>query len=484
MKLKIPNLLLVLILLLVLLTRIPLFNENAQYFFGDEIRYKRLIVTLQQAERTNNTALYLQSIFAIHARPLYAVLYSPAIWLEARKQDIPYGAILNIFVNSFMILLIYLILKKLVNIHAAILSIIAIIFSVSSVIYMRHMLPYDAGLAVLLLALYIFICTNSTFLFGVFTAFSFLVYPSYLYYLLPLPFVVLYLAKMKVRPLILFGFGCSIPILSFQLFSILIGADSYLLTIEQLNASVAELKQGDFIPAFSFLTEYIFAYDGYWGLILAFSAPLFLILIGRKKHFLPLVLYLLIVFLLLEIFSHIIPETVLYGRTVRPYYLLLLISSIIFLDDFFKNISKKSPPLYILFFSLFILITMVNWGPRFRVFKNLIYPTAFRKEAESYLLERYGKGNYKLKDVYAKKRSEADTATDPPILEPQKFYAVNPTFLYPYFGSLDTPCNKDILFERAHAILFRPYDFEGFTRLMRKYISDDPPKYQLIYCKS
>lgn len=479
MKLKIPNLLIILVLLLILATRLPLYNPDSQYFFGDEIFYKRLINTIKQADRENNPILYLQGVFGIYARPGYGVLYSPPIWLEKQNPEIPYGAMLNIAINSFMVILVYLILKRFVNTDVAILATLVVIFSISSVIYVRHMLPYDAGLVILLLALYSYLRTSSYFLFGALSAISFLTYPSYFYYFLPIPFIIFVLNRFKVRPSFLFSVGFTVIILFAQVLSLLIGATpSYLQEAQQLSRIVT---QGDFMPAHPFLTEYIFSYDGYWGLILGFLS-LFIIFLARRKRFFPLISYLVMVFLLLELFSHIIPKTVLYGRTVRPFYLLLLISGVIVFDSLFRNISKKLHIPYILFYSVFVLVVIINWWPRFSVFKNLIYPTAIRKEAEEYLQAKYSK--YTLEDVYTKKRTIDDTVTDPATLEQGKFYLVDPTLLYPYFGRSNLSCKKEVLLEREHALVFKPYHFEGFTRQMREYLIKDPPKYQLIYCES
>lgn len=513
---KIQNLPLIFVLILVLFTRLILFTGYGRYFFGDEIRYNRLIVTFKEAQKFSNPLYYLQGIFAIHARPGYAIIYTPAIWLEKQsrdnpdfiqnsKNDFPYGVMLNVILNSLMVLLIYLILKETISIRVAFLATVLIIFSISSVIYVRHMLPYDASLVILFFGLCLYIKTHSPFLFGLLTGLSFLVYPSYTYYLIPIPLLLLFFAKkakniteqsviavankiterLHLRKIhagetIIFSTGFVIVLLITETFSRVVGDESYLLTIQQLSASVAELKQGDFISALSFLAEYIRNNDGYWGIVMASLAP-FVFLFRKRKVFLLLTLYLITIFMLFEVFSHLIPKTVLYGRTMRPFYLMLLVTAAIVFDIFFQKISTKLRVPVLLFYTLLITIVFINWWPRFTALKDLVYPAAMRMEAESYLQTHYGE--YKLEDVYTKKRFLEDKATDPPILESGKFYLVNPTLVYPYFGNLSVPCEKEVLLAKEHALLFKAYRFEGFTREMRKYLANDPPKYQLIFCK-
>lgn len=477
MKTKNPKFLLILIVLSIFLMRIPLFNKDARYFFGDEIFYKRLIITLQESERTNNPLLFWQGVFGINAKPGYGILYSLPIWLETQKPNIPSGAILNMFINSSMILLVFLILKKLLDTQTAVIATLVVIFSISSVIYIRHMLPYDASLTILLLALYTYLRSKSNFFFGVLSAFSFLIYPSYFYYFVPIPLLIFVFNKFKFKPTLLFSIGFAVIILFAQIFSLLIGASpSYFVEAQQLSGVVT---QGDFMPALSFLTAYVELYDGVWGLILIIFAPLIIFL--KNKKFFALGVYLVLAFLILEMFSHIAAKTVLYGRTIRPFYLLLLISGVIVLENFLKKASKEFNLRYYFIYGLFVLTAFINWWPNFNTFKDLVYPDNFRQEAKEYLLIMYGE--YAVEDLYTKKETTNDSTTDPPILISGRFYLTNPTLLYPYYGNLDPPCKEEVLIEREHTLLFKPYRYEGFTKDMREYLTLDPPKYKLIYCR-
>lgn len=504
------------VLTLIIFTRLPLFTGYSQYFFGDEIRYNRLIVTLKQSEKLNDSLLYLQGMFAIHARPGYAFLYTPTIWLEKQnrenpdfiqnsKNDFPYGVMFNIIFNFIMILLIYLIVQEVINKRIAFLSTLLIIFSITSILYMRHMLPYDASLLFLLLGFYLYIKTYSLFAFGLLTGFSFLVYPSYTYYLIPIPFILLFFAKepkvkfelfvvkwvgkfgvrlwkkkLHAAETLLFIVGFTVVLLFTEIISRIVSADSYFLTLKQLGLSVAELKQGDFTSALLFISEYIISSDGYWGLVLAFFTT-FMFWVYRKKNLLPLLIYLALIIVLFELFSDITHSSVLYGRTVRPFYFLTLVTSAIVFDAFFQKISSRLHiPIYFLHVLVFT-ITFLNWWPRFNTYKNLVYPGDVRFEAEEYLKAKYDK--YTLEDVYTKKRFLGDNATDPPKLESGKFYLTNPALVYPYFGNLSAPCDKEVFFEKKHALIFVAYHFEGFTKEMRQYLVKDPPKYQLIRCK-
>lgn len=478
MKLKASNLAIAFILLLILVTRLPLFNPAGRFFFGDEIFYKRLVNTLKESEKINNPLLFPQGVFGIYAKPGYGIFYSFPIWLEAHNPDISFGAILNLVINFSIVLLILLIVKRILNTEMAVLATITTIFSISSVIYLRHMLPYDTSLAILLLALYLYLRTNSAFVFGLAGAVSFITYPSYFYYLVPIPLLLFIFNKFKPKYSLSFAGGFAAVIILTQLVSLLIGAKpSYFDEARHLSGIVT---QGDFTPAINFLKSYISAYDGVLGLVLAVFAP-FVILLPNKKKFMPLFVYLVVIFLILETFSDIVAKTVLYGRTVRPFYLLLLITGTIALFGLVRKINI-SRFFYATVYTAFIFVVLINWWPRFNAFKDLSYPQSFRVGVENYLKDN-GKSQIELEDLYTKKETIDDKSSDPPIISRGKSYIVNATLLYPYYGKIDVPCRAKILMEREHALLFKPYHYEGFTTEMRGYLVKDPPKYQLIYCE-
>lgn len=477
MNLKMSNLALCLILLLLIITRIPLYNPYGRYFFGDEIFYKRLINTSKESDKTNNPMLFWQGVFGIYAKPGYGILYSVPIWLES-KNSIPYGAVMNIIINCLSILLFFLILKRVFDIKIAFVVALVVLFSISSIFYIRHMLPYDSALLILLLSLYILTRTKSLLLFGLTTALSLVIYPSLFYYILPIPFIIFVFNRFKIDKPIIYGVSFISVILFTQLLSLIIGAKpSYFEEAKYLSGIVT---QGDFIPAINFLVEYILAYDGYWGLAIASLSP-FLFIFRHNKNLFILAIYITFVFLLFEVFSHLIPKTVLYGRTIRPFYFLLLTGGTIVWFNLIRILSRKLNFNQNIFYAIFIAVTIINWFPKFNTFKNLDYPEDVRKEAEDYLSAN--NSGYILEDVFTKKETPQDNITDPPILARNKFYLVNPALIYPYHGNLEIPCDKEILWEKKHALSFRPYRYEGFTLEMRNMLEKEEPVYQLIHCK-
>lgn len=506
------SLLSIVLILSVLSTRVLLFNKDGLYFYLDEIRYKRLIITLSLAKKSNDLMVYVQSIYAINARPGYAIFYSLPVWLEQEYPNIPFGQIVNIIVNNLFILLIYLTVKKVANNKAAAIAVLFLIFSISSVIYIRHMLPYDIALMILILALYINLKTNSNYLFGLLVGLSFLTYPSYFYYLISIPLILLFYGRQKdrkvnevkllrqladklpaallikrakkfisknlrIKSFLLFVTGSITILILAHIFSIMINTSPYFQTLKDTSS---DINQGDYMPALSFITEYILAYDGYWGIILVFCCIL-VIFLKNKNKFLPLIIYILITFSILEFFSHIYPKTVLYGRTVRPLYILLLILAAIVIEALIRQYFRKRLIFSNVVLSLIFIITIFNWWPKFLTFKDITYPSGFRKKAEDYLTIRYDK--YKLEELYPKMTSEMDS--NPEYLDSGKFYLVNTILLYPYFGTKDLICQKQMLLEEKHILsIFQPYQFEGFTKTMRGYLNQRPPKYQLVYCKT
>ena len=357
-------------------------------------------------------------------------------------------------------------------------------FSITSIVYMRHLIPYDLALFLFLFGLYIYVYFNKLFIFGLFLGLSFLTYPGYYYYLIPLPFILLgYYRSLKKTFIFLLGFG--IILLLTHLFSLLLGeTTTYFQSLKYESAGAATANYGEFIPAASYIKEYILSADGFWNifLLLVIFPGMFL---TRDKKRITLFIYLVSLFFILEIYSNTLQKTVLFGRTIRPFYLATLILSALVLESLLSRFKNKK--YYNFGMGILIVMTLFNFLPKFLTFKNLIYPKQFEQKAKEYLNSKYG--DYILENAIFV--NYWDTK-DPPnnfykTAESGKFYTVNAVQMFPYFGNynLDRFCNHEILLKELHIqYIFKPYLFEGHKRVMRERMDQDPLYYFLIYCKS
>lgn len=496
MRILRKNWLVIALFLVIFFTRLLIFNKDAADYFPDEWRYYAQIKNIEMAVSSGDYLLVLRKIFDLNARPGFGIFYFPPSFLEWKYPEIPFGQYYNLLVSISLVGLIFLIVRKIENDKTAILATLLVGLSISSVIYMRHLLPWDLELALMFFSLYVYLRTKNVFYFGLLLGVSFFTYPSFYYYMLPIP-IILLLWHKKIwsiaRPL-QFVAGIATVLLAAQLFSASIGAVSYWNSLKAESAGARSVEQGDYISAWSFLNEYIQTTDGIWFVLLVASSLVGFIFINKDKKLVIFSVYLVMTFLILEATSHLFSTQVLYGRTARPFYLLMLIFCAIVLNRLFMYICQKARVTYsILFFSI-ILITVVSWWPHFVNFKNLVYPKQFHRKSIEYLNERYQK--------YDIVTNNFDTAfvnfwnTDSPfpnflksgrVLGVRgKFYTINTTYLYPYYGNydLDLYCNAEVLLEESHvATAFQAYLLEGYKRVMRQQMINDPVKYQLIYCK-
>lgn len=472
-----------LLLLIIILTRLLVFNTSAKDFFGDERHYSELINTLQQSSSKNDYMIAVRKLFELNARPGLGLIYYPAAILEWKNPTIPFGFYFNAIINVLSMMILYLIVKKNYANNAAFLATLFTTFSISSLIYTRHLIPYDIALFVFLLGLYIYFYFRKILIFGLFAGLFFMTYPGYYYYLMPIPFILLiYYRSFKKALFFLTGFA--LILLFTHLCSLVIsGVTPYFTSLRIESGGAATANYGEFIPAWSYIGEYIKAVDGSWNILLMISVfPGFFLI--KEKKIRILLIYLAFIFLILESYSHIMQKTVLFGRTVRPFYLTVLVLSAIYLERMFRIFKNRK--YYFFGICILITITVLNFLPRFFIFKNLIYPKEFIQQANVLLSVRYEK--YSLEEAIF---VNYWNTKDPPknfykSAESGKFYTVNAVQMFPYFGNYDLGryCSNEILLKEPHIqFIFRPYLFEGHKRIMREKMTQDPLYYFLIYCK-
>lgn len=482
---------LILVLVLVILfTRLLILNKDAVQFWADEGRYPILIANLDEASKSENYLLPIQRLFNIDARPGAGLFYYPSAFIEWINPHIPVVSYYNLIINILILLLVFFIIKKVQNKNVATLSTFLITLSIASFIYMRHSLPYDISLLLLLIGLYSYVYFQRSFVLGLFAGLSFLTYPSYYYYIIPIPFM-LFLYNRSIKSVTSFIIGILLVICFTQFLSLQIGAStSYFRSLKDQSGGVTAINQGDYLPAVSYIGEYILAVDGYWNLFLILTIFPGILLIKDKKKIIFFAVYLTFVFLILEAFSHILQKHVLYGRTIRPFYLSALVFSVLILERILSSLKNKK--IYYFGFGILILITCLNWLPRFIIFKNLIYPDQFKKQSREYLKTKYP-DQLRIEEALFVNYFGINSPPKMNIFKEYKeaeqgvFYIVNANDIYPYYGSYDLNlfCKSEVLLKEPHVqYTFRPSLFEGQSRVMREQMAKDPLYYQLIHCKS
>lgn len=478
------------ITLAIFFTRLLVFNQAASYFWADERHFRELIDKLNESSKKHDFMIAVHKIFNLNARPGFGLFYYPAAILEWKNPNIPFGAYYNVVINSLILILIYLIVKKIHNNKAAVLALILVSFTTASVIYMRHLLPYDSAFFLLLLGLFIYIYTKKLFTFGLLLGLSFLTYANY-YYILPIP-AVLFLFYRSIKPAFLFTLGVAAILMLTNIASMILTNTSYFTALKLESAGVTSVGFGDYVFAFSFIIQYIFEIDGFWNTFLIIISAIFVIFLRKDKKIHIFGTYLILIFLTMEMTSHILKMHVLYGRTIRVMYILILVFVAMVLEKMLAVISKSDKKIYFILFFLIIFLTLLNGLPRFVLYKNLVYPTQFKNEAKKYLKEQYVEP-VKLEEALFVNYFGIDSPPKMNIFkefkeaEPWSFYIVNANVIYPYYGSYDLNlfCKNDVLLKEPHVqFVYRPYLFEGWNKTMREQSVKDPIYYQLIFCKS
>lgn len=311
---------------------------------------------------------------------------------------------------------------------------------------------------------------------------SFATYPGNYYYIIPIPLLILIGQKdngfkVRVFKVLWFLTGLLLVLFIFEIISHLVGApSSYLLSTLNLSETI---NQGDYIPAITFILKYIVANDGVWGVLILFMGvvALFDLYKNQKKNGLGKIFlfYAVSVYLVLEIMSFVTHKTVLYGRTVRMFYLFFMVLASVGLINFLL-INKRR---VLIFLGAVVLSTIINWFPRYLNYINVVYPNDFYEKAMA-----FNKNSVVINVIAPYFESLDDQDKVFGLVSKNQYYLVNAEVLEFYYGMKKINCKKNVIVEADYVLpSYRPYLFEGWPEAMRKSFYNDPPKYQLIYCE-
>ncbi|MFZ2024872.1 MAG: hypothetical protein WAV51_01135 [Microgenomates group bacterium] len=458
--------------------KLPLVKENALGFFADEVRYSMYLTDeFNTAMIKEDFHIFWQSIFDIHARPAYGVLYTPSLYLTNITKNDLFGPVYNLVLNSLCIVLLFFIVKKIFSYKTAFISTGVFLFSMTSLSYVRHMFPYDGALLFFLFGLCVYVYSNSVFFFGVLMGISFAVYPGNYFYILPIPFLMLFWPlesqwKTRLWRSTKFLIGFLFVVSVFEYVSISLGNPmSYIQTAMQLSHTVT---QGDFVPAVKFIVQYIYANDGFVGIMVFVTGILALrhmYLLRRKNRYYTIIFfYIVCMYFIMELMSFGTHSMVLYGRTVRILYMFMMLSSAVWLSVKIKHV---------VFIEILALCIIISWIPRYNSYVAVVYPKDVLYYAS---LLTSSLAPLHVVSAYKREAGEAGTVD---LGSANQFYITNVEFLYPYYGTKAITCgNKIVLLHTLYPLAtYKPYLFEGFSEIERGNFYRDPPYYQLIHCQ-
>ncbi len=460
------------------LIRLPLVKENALGFFSDETRYNNYLTdAFDTSVIEEDFHRFWKSVFDIHARPAYGVLYLPSLYFTNITHNNLFGPIYNLVLNSFCIVLLFFIVKKAFSYKAALLSTGLFLFSMTSVSYVRHMLPYDGALLFYLLGLCIYVYSRAWFFFGVCMGMSFAVYPGNYFYIVPIPFLLLFCSpgtswSMKLRRFVTFAAGLAVVLVAFEYLSVFLEKPmSYIQTAIRLSRTVI---QGDFIPALKFIVQYVYANDGFFGISIVAAAILSLFFLqrsqGNNRYRAMVSFYMIGVYLIMEIMSFGTHSMVLYGRTVRILYLCMMVSVSVWLAERLR---------YGFLVMFVLLVLAVHWILRYSAYVAVVYPNDFLSRVSSLYVSSAPL------NVISSGKEQTDDDDRLVFRNINQFYITNIGFLYPYYGVKKIDCKDKIVLLHAPYPLaaYTPYLFEGFSEAERRSFFRDPPQYQFLYCR-
>ncbi|MBB6061021.1 hypothetical protein HNQ93_003897 [Hymenobacter luteus] len=275
-------------LLVILLIRLGALQAGGALAFPDEERHLKSVEAVEAIFRGDVERLCLH-LANTQGRPADALLRLPVALVQVglhRFWQIPPASPTSLLVpqllNWVVLLLNMALLWRLARrwLPAATASVVLVVYSAlsSTQLYVRHLLPYDTALGVVLLALVLLSAPaaavrspwRSGLLAGGLGLLAFAVYPGY--YFAPLLPGALLLASLPLaawkRALLGFGTGAGVVVVPLEVLT-RFGHISYLRTLQHLPATVI---QGDFSEGFSFLPRYLWQVEGLTGALLLLAA--------------------------------------------------------------------------------------------------------------------------------------------------------------------------------------------------------------------
>ncbi|SNC60175.1 hypothetical protein SAMN06265337_0204 [Hymenobacter gelipurpurascens] len=475
------------LLVLVVLARLALLANGGALAFPDEERYLESVKAIEQlvAGNLEQACLHLADT---QGRPADGLLRLPVaalqvVWhqMGGPAPDTPVSLRLPQLMNYLVLLgnalLLYHLARRWQSKQLALMTVLVYAALASTNMYVRHLLPYDMALGIVLLALGHLTNPHSTvhpFRLGLATGLLSLltvaVYPGY--YFAPLLLGSLLLIRLPWRswwkgfPGSLAGaLALVLPLEALTRY----GHISYLRSLQSISSTIT---QGDFTEGFSFIGKYLWQAEGVMGLLLLLTALPGAWLLARTQSplaksvmrtlgLLPLGLWLL--HAILVYFAH---SFVFYGRIVHffiPFLVLYAVTAFAALPPSARRIGLAG----------LVIVTLGQFGQFLQQFLPLTYPRDILaahnvqpKDSLTYLNESAVPHGWDFAPPPAATTRAAGSGAS--------YVLIN--FTYPFWlstescGFVPPPTGARLVFDAPHFFSFPAYGFEGFNPAERAHL--------------
>lgn len=472
------------LLVLLLLARLMLLFNGGALAFPDEDRYLQSIKAVQQLAAGNleQACLHLANT---QGRPADALLRLPVAALQVAWEQLggpPTGSpvslrlpqAMNYLVLVINVLVLYRLARRWLTRNPALVVVVVYSAMVSSNLYVRHLLPYDMALGVVLLA--VGHLTNPTtaprparlgLATGLFSALAMAVYPGY--YVAPLLLAGLLLERLPSRSWLRAGAAAAAGVAAIVVPLELLtryGHISYLRTLHSVSATIT---QGEFDEGFTFLGQYLWQVEGTLGMVLLLLALPGAWRLTRSRS-LPLSggahtlgLFPVGLWLLHAVLVYFAHSFVFYGRIIHFFVPFLVLYAVVAL-------SALPPTARRIGLAGLSLLAVLQFGRFLQQYQPLTYPrdilAAHRIRPTDKLLYLNESGVPHGWDF----APPPATTTGPA----GSYVLVN--FTYPYWltttscGYVAAPIGAKLLDEAPHFFTFPAYGFEGFNPTERAHL--------------
>lgn len=484
-KIKTEQLIITLIIITII-TKLFLISDG-MFAFPDEARYDASVYAFYDLINLNVKG-FLNKIFSTDARPgdvllriipvafqkINTLLFNINIYDPINS----YPIFLFNYVVHLLILLIHYRLSKILFQEKVIALLSLLIFSslISSYIYLRHCLPYDASLLLLYFVMYQFIkmhnCNKVTsgylLSWGSLMAIAYLIYPGYSLFFAAFSMLLLimlyidYGLTKSLKQFLVFVAAICLVIFCAEVMS-RIGNSSYIWSAMNLSSTIT---QGNFEESFIFIIKYLLQVEGLSGVILILGVGGYLIFLiyqpdkDNIKSITSVAFYCFsAVVLLYAVLGFFFQKVVFYGRLIHQFLPLICIFAVFPLNKIYLLNKHKNHNYAI---GAIAVCVFISFSINMHDYLKLAYPrdthASFVKNGTKYKEQIEFSSAHGHRFNYPRVIKESNN--DPDII------LVNCCYYYPFLNVEKKPVEildeYEIIFSKPHFLNFKAYQFEGF----------------------
>ena len=496
------------VLLIATLSKLSLAGVGL-FAIHDEFRYQRAGELLQDAS-VHDYKSAVHRLFEAKGRPGEVLLKTVAIGLQTAsaklfgKSTYQSANAGSLFLFNFLIYLgvlyyLYRIAMLLLDHKEASLFAVLIYSTLTnSHLYLRHALPYDTSLWLLLAVLYQVLRLTASdapnrpwtlFLNGALAFLSYLVYPGYVLLFLVVAFMLVFhkfeLNRVKERAVkVLYFVAGSVACLAFFEALSRFAGTSY---IERALYLSTTIKEGSFEESFRFLFTYLYEVEGITGsfLLLGFLATTLLVirlaLVQQLSRVAPFVLLfgsLTALYIAYAGAGYFFQKVVLYGRLLHQFLPFLALFLAFALHELFNKTQPKNRA-----FLITSALAMASFFVNLVDYRSVAYP----RDVLSALVEERAQTRLRFYNEFEKNWTyvstltsadfeRMDTTSDASSTVPL-MTMVNCCFFYPVdsmenYHPFHAPKDAQRVRNERHFLNFKAYQYEGQNPSCRELLDE------------